>query len=254
MPVCIVTESFARRFWPGQNAIGKRVKWGRLDSPRPWLTVVGVVADMKAIADPRDGEVIGMIARPLAQLLPLGSSQVDEVTYIVQSQGATQSEATIRNALAQADPRLAAYELNSLDRLADESRTTERFVFLLVSLFGALGLILAAVGLHGLLSLQVARRWREFGIRSALGATAKQIIELVAGEGARLLTIGFMLGALVTWATVRIIHSVWAEMPAPNLAACFAAVGILCAVATLACWIPARRATLVDPIEALRAE
>jgi len=254
MPVCIVTESFARRFWPGQNAIGKRVKWGRLDSPRPWLTVVGVVADMKAIEDPRDGEVIGMIARPLAQLLPLGSSQVDEVTYIVQSQGATQSEATIRNALAQADPRLAAYELNSLDRLADESRTTERFVFLLVSLFGALGLILAAVGLHGLLSLQVARRWREFGIRSALGATGKQIIELVAGEGARLLTLGFMLGALVTWATVRIIHSAWAEMPSPNLVACLAAVGILCAVATLACWIPARRASRVDPIIALRSE
>ena len=85
-----MSDAYARRFWPGQDAIGKRVKWGRIDGQRPWLTVVGVVGDMKVIADPRDGEVSGMIARPLAQMLPLGSSQVDELTFIVQSDTATE--------------------------------------------------------------------------------------------------------------------------------------------------------------------
>ena len=104
---------------------------------------------MKAVADPRDGEVIGMIARPLTQVLPLGSNQVDEVTYVVQNESNTLSESTIRAALARADSRLAAYEIVSLDQAAADSRTTERFIFVLVSLFGVLGLVLSAIGLYG---------------------------------------------------------------------------------------------------------
>ncbi len=218
-PVCIVTEAFVRRFWPGQDAIGKRIKWGRLDGPRPWLTIVGVVADMRVVADPRDGEVIGMVARPLAQVLPFGAAQIDEVTYAVQTETGPLPEASIRALLARVDPRLAAYEINSLDRAASESRSIERFIFVLVSLFGVLGLILAAVGLYGLLALQVARREREFGIRSALGATAKQIIELVARQGATLLGVGLGLGAVVTWGVVRLVQSQWSNMPAPDVIA-----------------------------------
>jgi hypothetical protein len=252
--VCIVTEAFVRRFWPGQDPIGKRVKRGRLDGPRPWLTVVGVVADMKAVADRRDGEVIGMIARPLAQMLPLGAAQIDEVTYIIQTETGALPEASIRNVLARIDSRLAAYEINSLDRAAAESRTTERFIFVLVSSFGGLGLILAAVGLYGLLSLQVARREREFGIRSALGATARQITKLVAGQGARLLASGFALGALLTWGIFRLVQSQWAELPAPNLMAWIGGGVVLASAVVIACWLPARRASRVDPVVALRAE
>src|SRR6185436_2249329 len=138
LPVCIVSEVLARRFWPGQDPIGKRVKWGRLDGPRPWATIVGVVAEMKAIADPRDGEVIGMITRPMAQILPLGSSQVDEVTYVVHSGQSLPNDITIRSALARSDSRLVAYEVVSLDQAAKESRTTERFIFVLVSVFSVL--------------------------------------------------------------------------------------------------------------------
>ncbi|HEX8281564.1 MAG TPA: FtsX-like permease family protein, partial [Chthoniobacterales bacterium] len=168
-PVCIVTESLVRRFWPGEDGIGRRLKWGRLDGPRPWMTIVGVVADMKVIADPRDGDVAGMVARPMPQLLPL-TQQIGEMTFVVQTKGEGMAiESSIRAALARADSRLAAYEVVSLEDAASQSRTTERFIFVLVSLFGGLGLILAAIGLYGLLSLQVARRQREFGIRSALG-------------------------------------------------------------------------------------
>jgi ABC-type antimicrobial peptide transport system permease subunit len=124
----------------------------------------------------------------------------------------------------------------------------------LVSSFGFLGLILAAVGLYGLLSLQVARREREFGIRSALGATAAQLIHLVAKQGARLLAIGFTAGALATWGVFRLVQNRWAAMPAPNLLAWIGGGAVLAAAVTVACWLPARRAARVDPVVALRAE
>ena len=252
--VCIVNESFVKRFWPGQDPIGKRVKWGRLDSPRPWLMIVGVVADAKAVIDPRDGEVVGMVARPMAQLLPL-SQQIGEMTFVVQTTVEGMSiEPAIRAALARVDSRLAAYEVVSLERAASQSRVTERFIFVLVSLFGALGLILAAVGLYGLLSLQVARRQREFGIRSALGATAQQLVQLVARQGAMLLALGLAVGAIATWGVVRVVQNQWAEMPAPNVIAWLAAGVVLAAAVGLASWLPARRASRVDPVTALRAE
>jgi hypothetical protein len=253
--VCIVSHSFAHRFWPGENPIGKRVKWGRVDGPRPWLSVVGVVGDVKAIADPRDGEVIGMIVRPLEQLLAAESYQMEEITFVVETDRQYPTiEAVIRAALARADSRLAAYQIISLDQAAAESRVTERFIFMLVSLFGVLGLVLAAVGLYGLLSLNVARREREFGIRSALGATAAQLIALVTRQGATLLATGFVIGGVITYAVLRLIQSEWLGMPAPTAIAWVSAGVVLCIAAGLACWLPARRAAKVDPVIALRAE
>jgi hypothetical protein len=252
--VCIISQSIAKRFWPNESPIGKRIRWGRLDGTRPWFTIVGVVGDMKAIADPRDGEVVGMIARPLAQMLVQATAPLDDITFVLHAKGHAISESVIRAALARADSRLAAYNVVSLAAAAAQSRTTERFIFVLVSAFGLLGLILAAVGLYGLLSLQVARRQREFGIRSALGATARQIIQLVANQGARLLAIGFAVGALVTWGCFRLIQNHWAEMPAPNVFAWIGGGAVLSAAVALACWLPAQRAARVDPVVALRAE
>src|SRR5580765_2949682 len=252
--VCIISQSIAKRFWPNESPIGKRIRWGRLDGTRPWFTIVGVVGEMKAIADPRDGEVIGMIARPLAQMLVQTTAPLDDITFVLHTKGRVISESVIRAALARADSRLAAYNVISLADAAAQSRTTERFIFVLVSAFGLLGLVLAAVGLYGLLSLQVARREREFGIRSALGATARQIIQLVANQGARLLAIGFAIGALVTWGCFRLIQNHWAEMPAPNIFAWIGGGAVLSAAVALACWLPAQRAARIDPVVALRAE
>jgi len=237
--VCIISQSIAKRFWPNQSPIGKRIRWGRLDGTRPWFTIVGVV---------------GMIARPLAQMLVQTTAPLDDITFVLHTKGRAISESVIRAALARADSRLAAYNVVSLADAAAQSRTTERFIFVLVSAFGLLGLILAAVGLYGLLSLQVARRQREFGIRSALGATARQIIQLVANQGARLLAIGFAVGALVTWGCFRLIQNHWAEMPAPNVFAWIGGGAVLSAAVALACWLPAQRAARVDPVVALRAE
>ena len=253
--VCIVSQSFVRRFWPGQDPIGKRVKWGRLDGPRPWLTVVGVVGDAKAIPDPDDGEVVGMVARPFTQLLSTDAYQVDEITFVVEEDNGRQPiEAAIRASLARADSRLAPYQIVSLDEAASQSRVTERFVLTLISLFGVLGLVLAAVGLYGLLSLHVARRQREFGIRSALGATAAHIVRLIARQGGTLITIGFAAGGFVTSGLVRVVRNQWSAMPAPNIVSWILTAVVLGAVAFVACWLPARRAARIDPVIALRAE
>ena len=251
-PVCIVNESFARRFWPRQDPLGKRVKHGRLDNSRPWYTVVGVVADTKAIVDPRDGEVVGTVCLPLPRWLANGG---DEMTFVVESEGKPKTlEGAVRSALARADKRLAAYSLISLDAAAAESWVTERFLFVLVALFGALGLVLASIGVYGLLALQVTRRTREFGIRVALGATAATLIRLVAAQGVRLLVFGFFAGGIASWIAVRIVHHQWPDVPAANLFIWLGATLVLSAAVVVACWIPARRASRVDPMVALRAE
>jgi putative ABC transport system permease protein len=231
------------------------LKWGRLDGARPWLTVVGVVGDVKAIADPRDGEVIGMVVRPMKQLLATNNYQVDEITFVVETETKrTPGEASIRAALARVDSRVAAYEIVSLDEAVSRSRVTERFVLTLVSIFGVLGLVLAAVGLYGLLSLHVARREREFGIRSALGATAAQIVKLIARQGATLIGIGFVAGGIATWGVIRIVRNQWSAMPAPNMFAWLVTALVLGGAAFVACWLPARKASRIDPVIALRSE
>src|SRR5437764_2045945 len=253
-PVCIISQSIAKRFWPNESPIGKRIRWGRLDGTRPWFTIVGVVGDMKAIADPRDGEVLGMIARPLDQILAHATTSLDDITFVLHTDGRSVNEPTIRAALAHANANLAAYNFLSLQDAAARSRTTERFIFVLVSSFGIVGLVLSAVGLYGLLALQVARREREFGIRSALGATARQIIQLVARQGVTLLSLGFTAGSLATYLVVCLVRNQWAEMPGPNLVGCLCAAIVLGIAVIIACWLPARRASRVDPVIALRAE
>jgi putative ABC transport system permease protein len=250
--VCIVNESFARLFWPGQDPLGKRVKHGRLDNPRPWYTVVGVVADTKAIADPNDGEVVGTVAIPLSRWLTIGG---DEMTYVVESAGDPKSlEGDLRHALSRADKRLAAYALISLEDAAAESWVTERFLFVLVSLFGILGLVLASIGVYGLLALQVTRRTREFGIRLALGATARGLIQLIAAQSARLVTLGFFTGGVAAWALTRLLRHQWPEAPSTGPLVWVGAVVVLCLGGAIASWLPARRASRVDPVIALRAE
>lgn len=252
--VCIVSQSFAHRFWPNEDPIGKQLKWGRTDGARPRMTVIGVAADIKAIADPRDGEVIGMVARPLAQMTELGSVLLDDINFVIHSDRGAINEGALRAAVARADSRLAPSNIISLDQAASQSRATERFISVLVSLFGFLGLTLSAVGLYGLLSLQVARRYREFGIRSALGASARQLIELVARQGAKLFVTGIAAGGVATWAIVRLVRIQWSEMPTPNVFAWVGGIAVLSAAVALACWLPARRAARIDPVIALRLE
>ena len=252
--VCIVNESFARRYWPGQDPIGKRVKWGRLDNNRPWMTIIGVAADTRTIADPNDGEVNGTLYMPLPQVLA-ASLAFNDFAFVLETAVAPLSlENSVRAAIARTDARLAAYDMVSVDEYAAQFRVTERFALALVALFGVLGLVLSAIGLYGLLALQVTRRMREFGVRAALGATASELARLVATQGLYLLAGGFSLGGAAAWAAVRFARSQWTELPAANLLTFVAAGFVLSVAVAVACWLPARRAAKVDPMEALRSE
>lgn len=252
--VCIVNESYARRFWPGEDPIGKRVKWGRFDSARPWFTVVGVAADTRLVVDPNDGQVDGTLHLPLPQVLA-ASNAFGEFTFVLETAVAPLSlENTARGALARVGSRLAAYEVSDMADAAAATRTTERFALTLVGLFGVLGLVLSAIGLYGLLALQVARRTREFGVRAALGATASGLVRLVALQGFRLLAAGLLLGGLGSWAMLRVAHSQWPELPLASPLVFVGATLVLGLAVTLATWLPARRAAKVDPMVALRSE
>jgi len=160
----------------------------------------------------------------------------------------------VRSALASVDPGIAPYAFDSVERLAGHSYAQDRFALLLVGLFGLLGLVLSALGLYGLLSFQVARRTRELGVRTALGAQGGDILSLVFKDGARLVLPGLALGlvaaALVTRLLDDQLHGVHAHDPAAYAAAAV----VLAATAALASWLPARRAARVEPMVALRNE
>jgi hypothetical protein len=206
--VCIISQSIAKRFWPNDSPIGKRFA-GATRWNSPVVHDCRRVGDMKAIADPRDGEVVGMIARPLAQMLVHATTPLEDITFVLHTDGRSVNELTIRAALARASANLAAYNFVSLQDAATRSRTTERFIFVLVSSFGLVGLV-SLPWFVWLLALQVARREREFGIRSALGATARRSSARRATRR-RLLSLGFTAGALATYGVVRLVRNQWAK-------------------------------------------
>jgi putative ABC transport system permease protein len=251
-PVAVVSETFARRHWPGLDPIGRTIKRGRPDDPRPPFVVVGVAADVKGIADPQDGDVPGVWYLSYPQN---PGFLTDDVTIVVHTRVPPETlERPVRQALQGVDPRIAAYDMTTVAQRTDNSYAQDRFAALLMALFGGLGLVLSALGLYGLLSFQVARRTRELGVRSAVGARASDIVALVFRDGARLIAPGLALGLLGALAVTRLgaaqLHGVEPTDP-PT----YAAAGlVLCLAAALACWFPARRASRVDPMVALRAE
>jgi putative ABC transport system permease protein len=250
--VAVITESMAKRFWPGEDPIGRELKRGRINDPRPGFVVVGVVEDIRAVIDPTDGDVAGSWILPYAQNPNfLG----DNITFLVHAAVPPESlQAAIRSELAKIDPSLAPYDFNTLERMVDDTYASDRFALLLIGLFGALGLLLAAVGLYGLLAFQVARRTKEIGVRTALGATTRTILRLVFREGGMLVCIGTVAGIAASLGLTRIIQNQLNGVSAADPLSYLAAIVLLVLAAGLACWIPARRAARLNPVEALRAE
>jgi len=250
--VAVVSETFARRHWPSLDPIGRTIKRGRPDDPRPFYVVVGVAADVKGVADPTDGDVPGVWYLPFAQN---PGFLTDDVTFVVHTRAAPEAlERSVRQALGGVDPAVAPYNFTTVERMTGNSYVEDRFATLLIGLFGMLGLVLSALGLYGLLSFQVARRTRELGVRAALGAGVGDIVSLVLRDGALLVIPGLALGLVGAFGVTRLLASQLHGVPPTDPLSYAVAAIVLCAAAGLASWFPARRAARVDPMVALRSE
>ena len=238
-PVVMVNEATARRYWPGQNAVGKRIKRGA------WLEVVGVVRDTRV-------KKVSAAATPTIYL-PLLQNYTSDVTVHVRSAADPRAMlARVRQDIQAIDPAVSVFNLQTLSAQKDGSLYAERLSAMLLALVGALALALVAIGLYGLLSYAVAERTREIGIRMALGARRGDVLTLVIRRGLVLTVAGSVAGVALSLAAVRGIERLLFGV-SPTDPQTFVMVPlVLVAVAFLACWIPARRATRLNPLTALR--
>jgi putative ABC transport system permease protein len=247
--VLIVSKSLAGRYWPDQDPIGKRLKWGPAASNDPWLTIVGVVSDAKQSA--LDTATVPHTYEPYGQ----HEGAPSNLNVAIRAAGDPASlTSALRAAVWGLDRQLAVAQLRTMDQVISESNAPRRFNVSLLAAFAALAVVLAAIGIYGVIAYSVAQRTHEIGIRMALGAEARDVLKMVIVHGLWLALSGVALGAIGALALTGFLSSLlYGVKPTDPLT--FVAVSLLLlAVALIAVYIPARRATKVDPMVALRYE
>jgi putative ABC transport system permease protein len=257
--VAIINEALARQFWPKGDPLGERLILGKGYGPEfeePARQIVGVVGDVRNFGmttGPRPAVYI-----PMAQVtdgLTALASRASTLVWIVRTQGIpNQLSSTIQTQLQQASGGLPLASIRSMDEVVSQSTASQDFNALLMSVFGCTALLLAAIGVYGLMAYSVAQRTQEIGIRLALGAESGSVRNMVIAQGMRLAVIGIAIGVASSFGLTQLLASfLFGVKPWDPLA--FTLVpAILAAVALVAIWIPARRATRIDPVIALRAE
>jgi predicted permease len=251
----IINDGMAKRYWPGEDPVGKRLKWGAAMSTNPWLTIVGVVGDVKQ--GPLDAATMPHTYQPFQYLckgtfaFPLCTNR----NVLVRSQNSSAGIiAAMRNLVSQMDPQQPIGRTYVMEDLVSASLAPRRFNTWLLAAFGGGALLLAAIGVYGVISYSVAQQTRELGVRIALGAQPGDILGLVLRRGLLLASIGLVIGIGASLAATRLMTSLLYNVSATDPVT-FATVGVLLiAVALAACWIPAQRAMRVDPVVALRNE
>ena len=243
--VATINEAFAQKFFPAQNPVGHRLSLG---TGMPWLTIVGVTRNLKSKFVTE--ETSPQLELPLAQR-GLGQSQRVLLRTAADPQSLLPQ---VRREVRALDASLAFFKTTTLQNEVRAHLASWRMAATLTSLFGAVALLLVAIGLYGLLAYAVAQRTREIGIRMALGAQASDVLRLVLREGVSLIGAGLLLGLAAAFAATRLIEAFLYGVSAHDPLTFVVVALLLLAVALLACWIPARRATRVDPIIALRCE
>jgi putative ABC transport system permease protein len=245
--VAMINETMARRFWPHEDAVGKRFKFGGPDSQNPWLTVVGVAADMR-----RQG--LDHVAR-CETFQPLAQSPSRIMNLVVRTTGDPLAMAgALRAEVRSLDPHTPLIGISTMDRVLGESIAERKFQATLLGLFSTVALTLAAIGIYGLMYQAVARRTHEIGVRMALGASARDVLAMVLREGLGLALAGIAIGLGGALALTRALSTLLYGVTATDPVTFAAAAGILLCASVAASVIPARRATRVDPMEALRYE
>jgi putative ABC transport system permease protein len=261
-PVAIVSASLARQYWPGPDAVGKRLKWGGPEGQRDWLQVVGVIADLKL--DSLDAPGAMQIFVPADQLeysidaaesAEFALRQLREM-YIVVRGAAPEAAmiARLRDTVRSLDSNLAVASLAPLGEAVTASAAPQRFNMFLMGAFAGIALLLAVVGLYGLVSYSVAQRAREFGIRMAMGAASASVVRMVVREGLVLAAVGAAVGVGAAAALAPALRSLLYGVKPIDVPTFAVVTMLLFVVAGVAAYLPARRATAVDPTSALRAE
>jgi len=247
-PVAVVSEAMAVRLWPNESAVGKRIKYGGVESTGPWHTVVGVIGDVRQL---------GLDAPPAPEF-HLPHAQVSwprEMTVVVRSTGGPEAlAAAIRRSVSEIDPDLPVPALRSMDEVVTASVADPRFRSLVIASFAGMALVLAAVGIYAVTAYSVGERTRELGIRMALGARANGLRALVVLGALRLVSVGVLIGLVASLWTGRLVGRFLfgvGQVDPPTLAI-IALVVLICGV--LGSYVPARRATRIDPLEVLRHE
>jgi hypothetical protein len=244
----IINRSAANLLWPGQSAIGRRLKREDVDA---WETVVGVVGDVMQdnFRDPAPPAVYyPLVGQPPAEW------QVSSPAYVVKTPRAETIAPEIRALVREVAPGTPMYRTYTMDALAAETRLPLAFTMLTLGVISLLAVILGTVGQYGVLSYIVTERTREIGVRMALGAQASRVQRMVVGQGARVLLVGVALGLAAAAASTRALRSLLFEVGALDPATFAGVAGGMVLVGLLAAWLPARRASRVDPLESLRGE
>ncbi|HWA28945.1 MAG TPA: ABC transporter permease [Lacunisphaera sp.] len=247
--VVVISENFARRFWPNGDAIGQRLKAGRSGAGGPWFRIIGVVAEAKyrgLVANPtRDPDVYAAFPQ-----LPRNSFTL--VVRTADESGALATE--LRRLVASLDPNVPVFGLTTIEERVSRASASQRFSAQLMGGFALVALLLAALGLYGVVSFGVGERTQEIGVRMALGARPGDIAQIVLGGAGRLVAAGLFAGTALALVLVRFIESLLYRVDARDPLTYGAVAAVLALVTLVAAWLPARRAARVNPVEALRAE
>jgi len=249
--VCIVSENLAQRLWPGQEPLGRRLMHGKPDpgDEPDWMTVVGVVRDVRHQALDRDAGPD--LYNPSSQLA------WKQMHFLVRAQPSVEPmslAATVRREVAAIEPEVGVFNFVSLGREVANSLWQPRLRAWLLGSFSVVALILAAAGLHGVVAYGVTQRTREIGIRMALGAQPRAVLRLIMSEGMRAVAIGIASGLGASLLLSRVVEASLFGISRSDLFSYGVACLLLSVAAAIACWFPARRASLINPMEALRNE
>jgi predicted permease len=244
----VVTQALAQRFWPGQSAIGRRIKPGDLSNNVPWLTIVGVVRDANLRGIPRNPTNDPDIFFPF-------NARPRSVAILLRTAGDPDSLArTVTAELQRRDNGVAVFGVRSLQTLVDQQLAASRFLTWLTGVFAATALTLAVIGIYGLLAYWVGQRTREIGVRAALGAGRGRLMGLVVGQGLGLAVIGILIGAAAAVALGRFVESqLYAVQPLDAVSFAVPA-AVMIGTSLAASLVPAVRALRVDPVSALRKD